>query len=151
MARLEQRGEYTLFNFNGVTYQVEKSAGNIAVAQGVVCDTYTIKGCESQFDLGIIRVGSGCKTPRQRVLRGDKTVEGILDGIGTFEVLRQKSSGADISPAPEKYHVDVGADPDFMQVVRTGDVMQWSADPGVPLTFYELCWPPYEDGRFENL
>ncbi len=29
--------------------------------------------------------------------------------------------------------------------------MQWQADPNSPLEAYEICYPPYQDGRYENL
>lgn len=151
MAKLEQRGEETFFTFEDMTYKVTQTAGNIAVARGVLCDTYNIEGMEDKFDLGVIRVQSGCQTPRQRVLKGNKTVEGILDGIGTFEVVRLLPAKADLPHAEEKYRVDVGVNPDFATTVHVGDEMQWTADPGVPLTFYELCWPPYTPDRFEDL
>ena len=35
--------------------------------------------------------------------------------------------------------------------VKVGELMQWQADGDTALTFYEICDPPYEDGRFENL
>jgi hypothetical protein len=35
-------------------------------------------------------------------------------------------------------------------IVKVGETMQWvAAESG--LTFYEICEPPYIDGRFENL
>ena len=151
MASLEQYGSETLFNFNGVVYQVEQTAGKIAVAQGVVRDTYQVKGMEEVFDLGIVRVSSGCKTPRQKVLKGKKTVEGILNGIGTFEVVRKLPENSDLPTVQEVHYVDIGRDADFMQIVKVGDEMQWCANADVPLEFYELCWPPRDDTRFREL
>jgi len=29
--------------------------------------------------------------------------------------------------------------------------MQWEADKEADLVAYEICFPPYEDGRYENL
>jgi hypothetical protein len=29
--------------------------------------------------------------------------------------------------------------------------MQWFADDDSSLTAYEICYPPYEDGRYENI
>ena len=29
--------------------------------------------------------------------------------------------------------------------------MQWEASKNSNLVFYEVCYPPYQDGRFENL
>jgi hypothetical protein len=36
-------------------------------------------------------------------------------------------------------------------VVRVGEMMQWEAHRDASLTFYEICEPPYVDGRFENV
>ena len=35
--------------------------------------------------------------------------------------------------------------------VNVGDSMQWTAGSEEVLEFQEVCIPPYEDGRFENL
>jgi hypothetical protein len=35
--------------------------------------------------------------------------------------------------------------------IFVGQIVQWEADPSNDLLFYEICEPPYEDGRFENL
>jgi hypothetical protein len=29
--------------------------------------------------------------------------------------------------------------------------MQWYANGNSDLVFYEVCWPPYADGRFEDI
>lgn len=34
--------------------------------------------------------------------------------------------------------------------VSIGQLMQWTAGPE-GLVYYEICEPPYQDGRFENL
>lgn len=36
-------------------------------------------------------------------------------------------------------------------VVKVDQVMQWHANGYSDLIFYEICEPPYQDGRFENL
>lgn len=36
----------------------------------------------------------------------------------------------------------------FEIAVMINDVMQWQADSD--LVLYEICFPPYEDGRFQN-
>ena len=35
--------------------------------------------------------------------------------------------------------------------VKVGDTMQWKADLNSRLVVYEVCYPPYADGRYENL
>lgn len=34
---------------------------------------------------------------------------------------------------------------------NVGDLMQWQASEDSNLTAYEVCYPPYQDGRFENI
>lgn len=36
-------------------------------------------------------------------------------------------------------------------VVGVGQIMQWTAPEDTDLVFYEVCDPPYQDGRFEDL
>ena len=35
--------------------------------------------------------------------------------------------------------------------VGIGELMQWEADKDLRLVAYEVCFPPYKDGRFESL
>ena len=35
--------------------------------------------------------------------------------------------------------------------VAIGEQMQWEADKDFGLVAYEVCFPPYEEGRYENL
>jgi hypothetical protein len=109
------------------------------VKEGVEADLYSFNEDNSK-DLAIVRVRADYKTPMQRILKGEKTVEGHLDGEGTLAVTHP-SGNTTINKYPnsDKAGVSLGID----------DIMQWSAS--TDLTFYELCWPPYEDGRFENL
>lgn len=112
------------------------------VKDGVECDTYSFDG-DGTKDLAIVRVAKGSKTPLQKVLLGNKTIEGFVGGKGTL-IIRQEDGTA------QSYHFD---EADASQVksveVKVGQIMQWSADTN--LTFYEICNPPYQDGRFENL
>lgn len=39
----------------------------------------------------------------------------------------------------------------FKVIVRIGDLMQWQANENSDLLVYEICFPPYEDGIFENV
>ncbi|MFH1705954.1 MAG: hypothetical protein ABH867_03555 [Patescibacteria group bacterium] len=55
------------------------------IVDGVDCDVYTFDG-DSTKDLGIIRIVPGNKTPLQRVLKGDRTVEGYLSGKGKLTI-----------------------------------------------------------------
>lgn len=114
----------------------------INVTEGVDCDSYIFQDDETK-DLGIIRVAKGCSTPLQRVLQGESTIEGYLDGIGALHVIEEDGK-------VNKY--DFAGDEAVKEIeVTVGQTMQWIADPDSDLTFYEICTPPYQDGRFENL
>jgi len=106
------------------------------VANGVECDVYKFDG-DTTKDLGMIRIEPGRKTPLQKVLKGDKTVEGYISGKGKLKIT--KPNGKQV----------VYTEP-FAITVAVGELMQWEADPDSDLSVYEICYPPYEDGRFQN-
>ncbi|MEO5948801.1 MAG: hypothetical protein ABIP74_00170 [Candidatus Saccharimonas sp.] len=110
------------------------------VKEGVECDIYTFVGDDSR-DLAIVRVLKGYKTPLQRILLGTKTIEGFADGEGTLMV--RSDDGTEKSYTPSSFGEEV--------IVEVGQIMQWHAGGESDLTFYEICEPPYADGRFENL
>ena len=110
------------------------------VTEGVQCDVYSFVD-DSEKDLAIIRIAAGKHTPSQRVIKGDKTIEGYISGKGKLIITKQTGE-EDVYRTDEK-HLEV--------VVNTGDVMQWIADSNSPLIAYEICYPPYEDGRYQNL
>lgn len=114
-----------------------------AVKEGVIADLYTFDD-DTTKDLAIVHVTKGYKTPLQRILKGAKTIEGYMDGSGTLTVTAQDG-------LQKKYDFIENANnnPNTETEVHIGELMQWSAD--ADLTFYEICEPPYEDGRFENL
>ena len=114
----------------------------IAVKDGVVCEVYKFNDDDTK-DLGIIRVAKGCQTPLQRVLEGTSTVEGYLDGKGTLTVTDVDDKQTTYKFPGDEANREIG--------VIIGQKMQWSADPDSDLVFYEICTPPYQDGRFENL
>lgn len=124
----------TTFQNQAVTY-VETQQ----VKEGVEADLYTFNGDASK-DLAIVRVAAGHKTPLQRILKGEKTIEGYLDGQATLMVTHPDNTQS-VVIYPGSVELETS--------VAVNDTMQWSADTG--LTFYEICWPPYEDGRFENI
>ena len=115
----------------------------INVVDGVECDVYSYDDDPTK-DLGVIRIKPGMKTPLQRVLKGELTVEGYLAGKGKLTIIKpdgsQKVYGVDKDDKEPKYFS-----------VEAGDTMQWEASPDSALTAYEICLPPYEDGRFENI
>lgn len=113
----------------------------IEVKSGVACDVYSFVDDESR-DLAIVTVASGCKTPLQRILLGEKTIEGYYDGTGTLTVVDENGK--------ERQYAFKGGDNGAVDVF-VGQTMQWYADTKSDLVFYEICQPPYEDGRFENI
>ena len=113
------------------------------VATGVECDVYTFDGDNSK-DLGVIRIEPGFKTPLQRVLKGNRTIEGYVSGKGRLVIAKPDGT-------QEKHSVDNNTQKPFVVAVAIGEKMQWQADKDSPLVAYEICFPPYEDGRYENL
>jgi mannose-6-phosphate isomerase-like protein (cupin superfamily) len=114
---------------------------NVHVKDGVSCDVYTFENDKSK-DLAVVIVHPGAKTPLQKVLQGDKTIEGFLRGTGMLEIVRANGD-EQVFTFPSRDEEDV--------MVSIGDTMQWSASKGEQLTFYEICTPPYKEGRFLNL
>lgn len=113
------------------------------VNENVTCDVYTFTDDNSK-DLGIIKIQLGGSTPLQKVVAGERTVEGFVSGKGKLSITR--SNGDE-----EIHHVDGKNSQGFMIDVGIGDCMQWKADKNEELVAFEICIPPYKDGRFENL
>jgi len=114
----------------GVTY-IETTLPNSATE----CDVYKFNNDVTR-DVAVISIKPNGKTPRQRVVRGDKTIEGFISGSGDFHI----NDTVYQLPNPDAE----------VFVVSKNDVMQWVAGSD-GLTFYEICTPPYADGRFEDL
>jgi len=108
------------------------------VKEGVVCDVYEFEDDVTK-DLGIVKVIKGNKTPLQKVLSGDKTLEIFESGVGTLTVVDTKGETQTYSFPSGSKEVEV----------KVGETMQWEAIEN--LTFIEVCYPPYKDGRYENL
>jgi hypothetical protein len=90
-----------------------------------------------------VTVQPGFKTPLQRVIKGTVTIEGFVSGKGT---LRVASDGSETATYEfDENNKDTGVE------VLVGQTMQWHANGDIDLVFYEICEPPYEDGRFENI
>lgn len=112
----------------------------IQVKEWVECDVYSFIG-DNEKDLGIIRVKSWYSTPLQEVLQWDKTIEWYISGTWSLAIL-DKNQKRIIYP--------VQADSSgFTKNVDIWEQMQWTAH--TDLSFYEICFPPYSDGRFKNL
>jgi hypothetical protein len=114
----------------------------VEVKDGVVCDTYVFRGDESK-DLAIVHVAPGERTPLQRVVTGLRTLEGFMSGAGVLRV------GNELGEIEFNLH-PTSPDHDAPIQIEVGHTMQWQAGPD-GLTFYEICEPPYHDGRFEEL
>lgn len=128
------------FNIDGIESPVS-FVETMQVADGVKCDTYTFDN-RDDVDLGIIKIQPNFKTPRQKVLDGENTVEGYISGKGKL-VVERNYGHTDV--------YDTGTNGKIKVNVGIGDIMQWIASEDTPLMAYELCYPPYKDGRYENL
>lgn len=131
----------------GHEHQIEHT-DSLAVVEGVLCDTYAFTEDASR-DLAIVTVNPGVATPLHEVVSGTKTLEGYVSGAGKLCI-------AGIQGATT---IHTFGQPNIQKTETTtkeieivvGDIVQWRADPLLPLTFYEICEPPYEDGRFRVL
>lgn len=110
------------------------------VKVGVECDIYSFVGDDTK-DLGIIRLEKGATTPIQLIQKGEKTIEGFLYGNATLKTF--DSSGRMF----ERRFWDGNYDGNVE--LGIGYTMKWRAAEYSIL--YEICYPPYEDGRFKNL
>ena len=134
----------TEFTFDGRAYTVAKT-GEMAVANGVICDTYEVPEVDDEWDLGIIKVEPGASTPRQLVIGGTRTVEAHLAGSGWLMI----APGL-LFESPDRHVFNEDEQPGRHVDVRQGEVMQWVVGT-TGLVAAELCWPPYQDGRFLDL
>lgn len=132
----------TTFAFEGTSHKVS-FVKTMQVAPGVSCDVYSFVDDESK-DLGIIHIAAGCKTPLQKVLNGDKTIEGYISGKGKLTITHRNGTTT-------MYEFETWADRLVKVRVEIGETMQWEADKNSSLTAYEICYPPYEDGRYQNM
>lgn len=93
---------------------------------------------DNSCDPGIIYISAGHKTLKQKILKGDKTIEGHKSGNGVLTVSNQEKTVKYNFPG-EKLEA----------ALHKGDVMQWSAE--TDMVVYEICYPPYTSDRFHNL
>jgi mannose-6-phosphate isomerase-like protein (cupin superfamily) len=128
------------FDLHGDSWDVEFVATS-QVKEGVTCDVYRFTD-DATKDLGVVEVLPGFRTPLQRVLAGESTIEGLLRGQGKLTITKD---GGQVRVYD--FH-DPGRPP--ISVDR-GDLMQWHANGSMPLVFYEVCTPPYEAGRFADV
>jgi hypothetical protein len=88
------------FPWNGKKLSV-KFIESINVTKGVICDVYVFTKDKS-MDLGIIHIKPGARTPLQRVLDGDATIEGYISGKGLLKVVKLDKSEEIIKVLDEK-------------------------------------------------
>jgi hypothetical protein len=127
------------FSIDGKVHRVEYVESQV-VKQGVTCDIYTFADDASK-DLAVVKVIKGHKTPLQKILGGTQTIEGYIDGKGFLNVTSKDGKTITYS------YPDKNTPPSIE--VNIGETMQWTAE--TDITFYEICTPPYKDGRFQNL
>ena len=142
MESQEKYTSLTSFEFEGKSQPVV-FVQPLEVTEGVVCDVYSFVDDETK-DLGIIKIEPGCKTPLQRVLQGERTIEGYVSGKGKLVVIRKENR-------KEIYNVGGESSEPLSVRVKVGDLMQWQAAEDSSLLVSEVCFPPYEEGRFENI
>jgi hypothetical protein len=130
------------FSFDGKRQPVS-FVETLHVTNDVNCDVYAFDGDQTK-DLGIIRIRPGGKTPLQKVLKGDKTIEGYISGTGKLIITQPDGK-------QKVYIADPKSPKPIVVTVGINEVMQWEADKESELTAYEICFPPYEDGRYENI
>jgi len=110
------------------------------VVEWVECDVYEFIE-DKEKDLWIIRISKNSKTPHQLILRWEATIEWYISWKGMFihETWDCK-----------KEYV-VGNTDEFEIIVNKWDKVQWISDQDSELIAYEVCYPPYEEWRFQNL
>jgi hypothetical protein len=115
---------------------------SVQVVPGVVCDVY-LHPETNERDLGIINIEPGKKTPPQKVSGGDQTIEGYVSGKGTLTIIH-------VDGTRSVFHVDATSE-GFSQIIEVGEIMQWRSDDNEKLVAFEICYPPYAPGRYEDL
>lgn len=114
------------------------------VKEGVICDIYTITG-DATKDLAVIEIQPGFRSPRQRVLKGTHTIQRFTSGTANLFV--DELDGSEHT----RFFTSEEATQDNDIEVKVGEIMQWSSLGPDPLVYYEICEPPFETGRFEDL
>jgi len=105
------------------------------VKEGVSCDVYQFID-DNTKDLAIVSVNKGAQTPLQKVLTGKKTIQGFISGKGKLTINKIISYNF-----PNHLLNEIE--------VEIGQTMQWMALED--LVFYEICEPPFKEGRFQSL
>lgn len=127
------------FDYLGKSLPVE-SQGSETVVDGVVCEVFRFTGMTA-CDLAIVTMEPFAKTP----------IQVVRDGLVTFEEAITGDEGTRLRVLRGGKYEVVQCGPDIPRTpILPSDVMQWTA--GVKgAIFSEICWPPFEEGRFGTL
>ena len=114
------------------------------VKEGVTCDIYTIDDDRTK-DLAVIEIQPGFRSPRQKVIKGDLTIQRFFSGAAYLYVDELDGSKR------TRFFKSQEATQNNDVEVKVGEIMQWSSLGPDPLIYHEICEPPFEKGRFEDL
>ncbi len=112
------------------------------ISPGVTCEVY-LDPTTGKRDYGKVTVEPGYKTPKQKVLSGEETIECYFSDKGRLTIIHTDGTTS-------IFDLDA-KDEGFAHTVYIGEIMQWQADPNEPIVFLEICYPPFTDDRFENI
>jgi len=138
---MSQKSKITKLKFQNQEYTLNFIESS-QVKEGVTCDVYSIQETDA-FDLGVVFVEKGKSTPNQKVLKGEKTFEIFEQGEGSLIINKGQTDEEVYAFSEESENMEI--------TVNINQTMQWQASDGSDLMFYEICYPPYQDGRFENI
>lgn len=131
--------KYTSFMFEGKELEVG-FIETIQVVDGVECDVYEFTW-DTTKDLWIIKIAKNSCTPKQLVLKWGKTIEGYVSW--KWKLVVEKEA------VIQEYNTTQGEELEV--IVNVWEKMQWFSDSDSELVAYEICFPPYEDGRYQDL
>lgn len=134
-----KKSKLNSFPYNGQAYLV-RFIETQKITKGVACDIYAFTEDETK-DLAIITIDRGNKTPLQKLIGGNVTIEGFVSGSG---ILRVKSKD-------EEYTYIFNQNSSDPVSIKQGEIIQWIVDKDSDLVVFEICEPPFSEGRFENL
>lgn len=112
----------------------------LQVKEGVSCDVYRFDDDDTK-DLGVVSIAKGHTSPRMLIVGGERTIEIFKTGSGslTIEDAEGKLQRYNFSPSNRDETIEL----------HIGEKVQWEAEED--LVFYEICYPPYQEGRYVNL
>lgn len=137
MERLQPKDSYQTLT---AVHDAENSG---EVVPGVWCDVYSHPET-GERDYALVTMQPGTETPLQRVVQPhSETIEAYISGKGTFTLERNGFI--------ETFEVGSDTSSDQSWLIIEGDSIQWKAAPDSELVFAEVCYPPFQPGRYKNL